>query len=429
MVNDTRGGAFAGIAPKGHGRPAMLASIARDARLTRGYVLQIVLSTAIAHLGLLMNSSPVVIGAMLISPLLAPIMAFGFALATLDGRLLRRSLQTLAVGTVVGIAVAALITMLSPITDATPAILARVRPSLLDLMVAMFGGIAGAYALLRRFSATLVGVAIATALIPPLATVGWALVVGRTGDAAGAMLLFVTNTATIGFMATLVARINRFGIDLSPKHTWLQIAGIIAALALLSVPLGFSLSAIVYEARASADLREKLTKLTGPSALIDRFEIDFQSSNPSVSAVVVSPDYIPKLETRFAASARSQLGSKARISVIQLRSGSAAAENLRTAEADAARERALAEGEARQIRAALTATFDGRTPDILVDAGRRRALVTLAAPEDEGDPGEEPIANAPLSALRAAFPDWTIDTAQASSSPSPTAEPSAAPSP
>ena len=132
-MSEARGGAFTGISGKGHGRAATLASVARDARLTRGYLLQVALATAIAHLGLRMNSSPVVIGAMLISPLLAPIMGFGFAIATFDGRLLRRSLQTLGIGTALAIAVAFVLTELSPITEATPALLARVRPSLLDL--------------------------------------------------------------------------------------------------------------------------------------------------------------------------------------------------------------------------------------------------------------------------------------------------------
>ena len=90
---------------KGHGRAEALAAVARDARLTRGYLMQMGLATAIATLGLLMDSSPVIIGAMLISPLLGPIMGFGFAIATFDGRLLRRSLQTLGAGVIVGIAV------------------------------------------------------------------------------------------------------------------------------------------------------------------------------------------------------------------------------------------------------------------------------------------------------------------------------------
>jgi uncharacterized hydrophobic protein (TIGR00271 family) len=418
-------GAFAGISRKGHGRAATLASIARDARLTRGYVLQVVLATAIAHLGLLMNSAPVVIGAMLISPLLGPIMGFGFALATFDGRLLRRSLQTLGVGTAVAIAVALSLTLISPITDATPAILARVRPSLLDLMVAIFGGVAGAYALLRKFSATLVGVAIATALIPPLATVGWAVAMGREGDAAGALLLYVTNTAAIGFMATAVARFNGFGTGLSPRQTWLQSGGIVAALAALAVPLAFSLSAIVSEARATAVLREMLTGMVGKAATIDRFEVDNQANPPTISAVVIAPAFAPALEKTFAAAARKKLGDDARVSVIQLRSGTAEAENQRTAQAAAARELELDTREAQRVRAALAVAFAIDPGNILIDAERRQALVRqveTASPNQRA--ADDRVRQA--ATVRAAYPDWSIEVMAPRSTTQPRRTPQAA---
>jgi uncharacterized hydrophobic protein (TIGR00271 family) len=407
-VSDVRGGAFSGIAGKGHGRAATLASIARNARLTRGYLLQVGLATAIAHLGLLMNSSPVVIGAMLISPLLAPIMGFGFAIATFDERLLRRSLQTLGIGTAIAIAVAFALTVVSPITEATPALLARVRPSLLDLLVAVFGGIAGAYALLRKFSATLVGVAIATALIPPLATVGWGLALGRFEYAGGALLLYVTNTAAIGFMATLVARWNGFGTGLSPRQTWLQSGGILLALAILAIPLGFSLSAIVREARSGAVLREALQDSAGEAATIDRFDIDYQARPAVVTAVVIDPAFSPALEKTFAARVRKELGDQARVSVIQLRNGTAEAETRRSQEAATARERELAEREAQRLRAALAVATGAEAGDIVLDLERRAAVVrvrpTLASDHETAETARDPTA-----AVRAAFPNWRIE--------------------
>lgn len=402
---ERRGGAFAGVARKGHGRAATIAAIARDARLTRGYLLQIVLSTAIAHLGLLMNSAPVVIGAMLISPLLAPIMGFGFALATFDGRLLRRSLQTLGVGTVTAIMVAAVLTALSPITDATPALLARVRPSLLDLLVAIFGGVAGAYALLRKFSATMVGVAIATALIPPLATVGWGMALGRFDDAGGALLLYVTNTAAIGFMATVVARFNGFGTGLSPRQTWLQSSGILLALALLSVPLAFSLSSIVREARTTVALKQALQEAAGRAATIDRFEVDYRS--PAVEAVIIAPTFAPALEKTFVARVRSDLGGAARVSVMQIRSGTVEAESERSAQAAAERERELSAREAQRVRAALAVAFKSEAAEIIVDSQRRQAVVSRTEVTERDQAAESP------AAVRAAFPDWSITVVNA----------------
>lgn len=394
-------GAFEKAKREGPGRASTLAGIARDARLTRGYLLQIVLSTAIAHLGLLMNSSPVIIGAMLISPLLGPIMGLGFAVAVFDERLLRRSLQTLGVGTLLAIAVAALLTLVSPITDPTPALLARIRPNLLDLLVAIFGGVAGGYALLRQSALTMVGVAIATALIPALATIGWALAVGRFGDAGGALLLFVTNTAAIGFMVSVVARFNGFGRDLSPQQTGVQTVAIIGVLALLAVPLGLSLSSIVREAQARASLRESLGEMTGKAATIDRFEIDFLADEPSISAVVISPDFVPDLERRFAATAREELGAGTKARVIQLRSGSAEARESRSRSAAPLDAPSVPEREMQRLRAALAAAFEIDSDAIVIDPQRRTAMVRIA--------DQSPSRDAPdLAPLRAAFPDWSI---------------------
>lgn len=410
-------GAFEKLKRDGPGRAATLAGVARDARLTRGYLLQILLSTAIAHLGLLMNSPPVIIGAMLISPLLAPIMGLGFAVAVFDERLLRRSLATLGVGTLAAIIVAALLTVISPITDATPALLSRVRPSLLDLLVAIFGGVAGGYALLRRSSATMVGVAIATALIPALATIGWALVAGRLAYSGGALLLYITNTAAIALMIAAVARFNGFGRDLSPRQTGVQTIGIIAVLGILAIPLGLSLSSIVQEAQATATLRQTLDEMTGDQATIDRFEIDFLAQEPSVSAVVIGPWFLPGLEQRFATVARRELGSGTQARVIQLRSGSTEARESRSAGSQQGDLAPLAEREMQRLRAALAVAFsvDGET--ILIDSQRRTAVVRVTGTGDNerdaataGSTATDATGEAPdLAPLRAAFPDWSIE--------------------
>lgn len=404
---------------KGHGRAATLAAIARDARLTRGYAMQMALATAIATLGLLMDSSPVIIGAMLISPLLGPIMGFGFALATFDGRLLRRSLQTLAAGTVLGILVASVIVAISPITDPTPSLLARVRPSLLDLFVAVFGGIAGAYALLRKNSTAIVGVAIATALVPPLATVGWGIATGRSEAAAGALLLFVTNSAAIGFMATAVARYNDFGANLSPKQTRLQAAGIFLVLALLAVPLWISLSTVLREARTASVLRQDLVALAGENATIDRLDIVMDGAAPSVSAVVIAPSFVPGLEKRFASEVRQEMGEGARARVIQLRSGTAEAEIARSEAAQAERARQTLESEGQRLRAALALAYAVEPDTITIDPARHRAIVLRPVTNGEAE-------TAAVAPLRAAFPDWRIDLAtqppeaNATGTPSPT---------
>ena len=140
-----------------HGRSLTLASVARDARLDKKFLLLITLSSAIATLGLLQSSAAVVIGAMLVSPLLGPIMGVGFGLATLESNLIKRSLVTMAAGMAVAIIVAMLIIWMSPIQDVTPELRARTQPTLLDLGVAVVGGIAGVYAIMRKLSGVMVG--------------------------------------------------------------------------------------------------------------------------------------------------------------------------------------------------------------------------------------------------------------------------------
>src|SRR3546814_13944777 len=129
-----------------------------------------------------------------------------------------------------------LIIALSPIQDVTAELRARTQPTLLDLGVAVVGGVAGVYAIMRKLSGVMVGVAIATALVPPLSTIGFGLATGRADFALGAALLFLTNTLAIAFAATIVARPNRFGPSLPPPHTAMPVAGIFAPLGLLSIP-------------------------------------------------------------------------------------------------------------------------------------------------------------------------------------------------
>src|SRR3546814_18208634 len=133
-----------------------------------------------------------------------------------------------------------LIIALSPIQDVTAELRARTQPTLLDLGVAVVGGVAGVYAIMRKLSGVMVGVAIATALVPPLSTIGFGLATGRADFALGAALLFLTNTLAIAFAAPLVARLNRFGPSLTPHHPAMQLIGIFATLGLLLLPLPLS---------------------------------------------------------------------------------------------------------------------------------------------------------------------------------------------
>ncbi|MBO7941695.1 DUF389 domain-containing protein, partial [Streptomyces sp. S9] len=158
---------------EGIDRAAVLEHVRDAGGLGPRYAFMIVMSCGIATLGLLQNSVAVIIGAMLISPLMGPIIELGMGLATFDLRTIRGSLAALAAGVAAALLIAVAIVIVSPLQEPTAEILARTQPTLFDLLVAVFSGLAGAYATVTRKGETIVGVAIATALMPPLAVVGY----------------------------------------------------------------------------------------------------------------------------------------------------------------------------------------------------------------------------------------------------------------
>ncbi len=215
----------------------------RKAKQTQFWVL-LVLSSYIAAGGVISNSTPAVIGAMIIAPLATPI--YGVALATTIGatKALRDSLLLLvsgiAVNILVGMFVAATSFNRMPL-DVNPQITGRTAPTVLDLTVAIAVGIAGSFALARRdVSSIVAGVAIAISLVPVLATVGITLGAGRTDLAFGAFILFLTNAAAIVVSGVLVfgaARYYSDAKDASPRVGRRARAVIIVVLVALLVPL------------------------------------------------------------------------------------------------------------------------------------------------------------------------------------------------
>jgi uncharacterized hydrophobic protein (TIGR00271 family) len=179
--------------------------IRRSARPNRQFFILIALSAMIAALGLLVNSPAVVIGAMLVAPLMSPIVGTGMAIVLGDARFLRLSLGAVLRGVLLAIGVGALSGLLHLDQPLTNELLARTAPTLMDLAIALFSGLAGAYALSNSDAAgALPGVAIAAALVPPLATVGICLTTGYEREALGALLLFSTNFVAISSATALV---------------------------------------------------------------------------------------------------------------------------------------------------------------------------------------------------------------------------------
>ncbi|HZK13759.1 MAG TPA: DUF389 domain-containing protein, partial [Desulfobaccales bacterium] len=155
-------------------------------------------ASLIASFGLIANSTAVIIGAMLVSPLMTPIIGISLALVVGDTPLLGRALRAEALGVVLSIGIAAVLGMFPLALQVTPEMLSRTEPNLMDLLVAVLAGFAGTYALIdARLSPALPGVAIATAIVPPLANSGLCLAMGAYQGAWGSFLLFFANFLAI----------------------------------------------------------------------------------------------------------------------------------------------------------------------------------------------------------------------------------------
>lgn len=171
----------------------------------------LVFAIFIASLGLNVNSTAVVIGAMLVSPLMGPIMGLGLGMGINDLALLRRALFNYLFAAGVGLATSAVYFLISPINDAHSEILSRTAPNIYDVLIAFFGGLAGIFATSSKQKGNVIpGVAIATALMPPLCTAGYGLATLQFSFFFGALYLFLINTVFIALATLLTVRFLRF---------------------------------------------------------------------------------------------------------------------------------------------------------------------------------------------------------------------------
>lgn len=162
----------------------------------------------IASIGLNVNSTAIIIGAMLISPLMGPIMALGYGAGINDSALMRSSLFNLGLAAFISLIASTLYFLVTPLTQAHSELLARTTPSIWDVLIALFGGLAGVIGATRRIKSNLVpGVAIATALMPPLCTAGYGLAIGNVSYFLGAFYLFAINSVFIAIATLMMVRV------------------------------------------------------------------------------------------------------------------------------------------------------------------------------------------------------------------------------
>lgn len=188
-------------------------SIVKDVAFKGTNLWILVLAIFIASIGLNMNSTAVIIGAMLISPLMGPINGIGYSLAIYDFDLFRKALKNFLFAVLAGLFASTIYFTLTPISTAHSELLARTSPTIYDVLIAFFGGMAGIVAISSRQKGNVIpGVAIATALMPPLCTAGYGIASGQLNYFSGAFFLFTINTVFIAISSIVISQILKFPI-------------------------------------------------------------------------------------------------------------------------------------------------------------------------------------------------------------------------
>ncbi|MDQ7826013.1 MAG: TIGR00341 family protein [Candidatus Eremiobacteraeota bacterium] len=272
------------------------------------FYIMVILSTTIAAYGLLSNSTAVVIGAMLVAPLMGPIFGIALGLSTGDGKLLRKALAAELFGLILATLVGMLIGLLPLRLDFGSEIMARTQPTLYDIIIALASGLAGAYALVdEKISPALPGVAIATALVPPLATCGLCLAAGRYEWSFGAFLLFLANLLAIELAAAIV--FTFFGMSEAKPHEPYNILRFLKrfaisfiALAIAAIFMTGTLAGLIEERKLSRKIESVLSAEIHSSlgAQLSQTTIRKRGAAMEVIATVLTPqEFKPSQVARF----------------------------------------------------------------------------------------------------------------------------------
>ena len=312
----------------------------------RRFVVLLSASVLIAWCGLRSDSTAVVIGAMLVAPLMEPILAMSAALVMSWPRRFWRSALVLLMGCIVTVGITVLMDLVIPHSLILPQeVLARTRPTLLDLGVALGAGIAAGYAVAKRISAAAPGVAVAVALVPPLVTVGILLAEQRFELAINALLLFGTNLATIVLAATVILLLSGFAPVAVRKRAKLSIlAGLTTstvAIVGMAIPLAFHTESLIYRHLVrdavfdSIDYWGRFTPQEIHNIALDR----------DVVVIDISGDIQPRALRPLAEEIASRVGEDVKIRV-------------RWAQVESAEVHGDFKGERRELRRVLPRTFD-----------------------------------------------------------------------
>lgn len=280
---------------------AVVKDIYLELELSVEYFLMLTLANLIALSGLMINSTAVIIGAMLISPLMGPMLSFGFSFITGDKAIWRASIKKITISVIVTILIAALATLISPLNNITNEILSRTTPNLYDLLIAFFAGTAGAAAICtkKNYLTVVPGVAIATAVIPPLSVTGFGLGIGNMFIASGGFFLFFTNFVAIVITSCTVFYFYGFrpslanGMDKTQLKKRIIFLSII--LFLICIPLIYTLAKTISEVKLKKDIQTVLKKefdKKDTSRLSDFTYFNKENGELEINAVVDTVSYI-----------------------------------------------------------------------------------------------------------------------------------------
>ncbi len=277
-----------------------------------GFWVLLILSTTIATLGILADSTAVVIGAMLVAPLMTPIMAVSAGIVNGWVKRVSTAFATVAGSVVVSVAVAYIVASWAPQlipASANSQVLSRISPTVIDMMIAVAAGAAGAYATIdKRVSSSITGVAIAVALVPPLGVVGVMLKDGSYGDAGGAFLLFLTNLVGIILMASVVFVVGGLAPLANMRENREKMKTVVLTVLLgamiIIVPLAFTSEGIIVSASRQGAAREATAAWIEPVETLRVARITV--SGRQVSIVITGEGALPsiadlesELETSF----------------------------------------------------------------------------------------------------------------------------------
>ena len=265
----------------------------------------LICSIFIASVGLNANSTAVVIGAMLISPLMGPILGIGMSLAINDIFTLRRSLKNFAVMVGLSVLTASLFFYFFPLRDASSELLARTAPDFRDVLIAFFGGLALIIAKAKKgtIASVIYGVAIATALMPPLCTVGFSLAVGNLNYAWGAFYLFMINTIFIALATFLVLKLLKFPMvryaNSAKRKRIAQLASLLAVL--MMIPAGYTFYKVYEKSKfinqAKQFVNDKIDTYQfseGGIFLKELSKYEYNDENPVIELVFMGDELLPE---------------------------------------------------------------------------------------------------------------------------------------